>query len=177
MKEMQDPKQMPKSNTTTKDRNTKPYQLNNIKMEKHVLFNKNKTFEHLTPKENKTKLTGTTRHAESDDVFALMLNATHAKPEEKTTMKTKTQNNKLIEMLNSSPNKTKEKSKSDPDWNKNDILGYNKKHEVDYLSIKKVNGPLKDESLRNTSKSKLQEILNGNISDSTQALNEIGTKR
>ena len=176
MTEMQDPKQMSKFNTTTKDRNTKPYQLNNMKMEKHLVFNKSKTFEHLTSNENKTKLTGKAPQR-SDDAVALMLNATYAKPEEKATMKAKTQNNKLIEMLSSSPNETKEKSKSDPDWNKNDILGYNKKHEIDYSSIKNINGPFKNESLGNASKSKLQEILNENISASTQALNEIGIKR
>lgn len=171
IKEMQDPQQMSKSNTTTKDRNTKPSQLN-IKSGKHVLLNKNKTFEHLTSKVNKTKVTETAR-LESVDVFASMLNATYTK----STMDTKTQNRKLMETLDSSANKTKQKSKSDPDWNKNAILGYNKKQEVDYLSSKKVNGPLKEKSLGNASESKLQELLNGNINDSSEAVNEIGAKR
>ena len=169
---MQDPEQMSKSNTTTKDRNTKPSQMNNINFGKHELLNKNKAFEHLTSKVNKTKLTETARQ-ESVDVFASMLNATYTN----STMETKTQNRKLIEMLDSSANKTKQKSKSDRDWNKNAILGYNKKHEVDYLSLKKVNGPLKEKSLGNASESKLQELLNGNISDSTESVNEIGAKR
>ena len=137
---------MPKSNTTTNNKNTTSQNPRNAKMKKHDPLDT-----------NKNKLTETTGHRE---VSTSLQN----------TPQIKMSNNIPKEMFDWNPNNTRKKETKDPDWNKNSILGHNKKNRVDYISINNALGNI-GESIR-------QKMLNGKRSNSSQAIQkEIGAKR
>ena len=125
-----------------------------------------KIAEHLTAKENKTKFIET---AGLNEILASVHNTTQTKSAKETTLKINRLNNKLTKMFDSSPNKTKKKESYDPDWNKNSIVGYKRKHKVDFTSMN--NG----EVLGNDSE--IQEMLDGRSNSSQDIRKQTAAKK
>ena len=159
-------RQLFRSNATRNNRNTTPGQPGNTKMEKQKLLDIMKIAEHLTAKENKTKFIET---AGLNEILASVHNTTQTKSAKETTLKINRLNNKLTKMFDSSPNKTKKKESYDPDWNKNSIVGYKRKHKFDFTSMN--NG----EVLGNDSE--IQEMLDGRSNSSQDIQKQTAAKK